>query len=96
MRYPDPVMATHPYFLWDTPVTEAELRQRLLDPDPDIRAQWQGVIMREARFDDVWSYLTVTDVVRDWHRIRRHLGQSRAFWEFLLEGWRARGHLSRQ
>jgi hypothetical protein len=89
-------MGTRPYFLWDTPISNAELRDRLRDADPDVRAQWQGVVLREARFDDVWSYLTIADVVEDWPRIRSHLGRSREFWEFLLEGWRARGLLHEQ
>lgn len=85
-----------PAFLWDVDVTEAELRSHLAAEDPDIRAQWQGRVLREARFDDVWRYVTLDEVVRDWPRIRRHLGRSRAFWEFLLEGWRARGFLDEE
>ncbi len=57
-------MRDRPYFLWDLPVTEAELRERLRDADPEVRAQWQGRVMREARYDDVWSYLTLGDVLR--------------------------------
>lgn len=86
-------MNKRPAFLWDTPLSEAELRARLHDADPDVRAQWQGVVLREARFDDVWKYVTLDEVVRDWPRIRRHLGRSRDFWDFLLKGWRSRGLL---
>ncbi len=82
-----------PYFLWDVDVTEDELRERLKTPDPDARAQWEGRILREARYQDVWRYLTLADVLRDWEHIRRHLGRERRFWEFLLEGWRADGIL---
>ena len=28
-------------------------------PTPNARAQWQACVMREARFEDVWSYLTL-------------------------------------
>lgn len=45
------VIGDRPYFLWDVPVTEAELRERLCDADPEVRAQWQGRVMREARYD---------------------------------------------
>lgn len=48
-------MSDRPYFSWDTPLSERELRERLEDEDPDVRAEWQGVVLREARFDDVWS-----------------------------------------
>ena len=30
-------------------VTETQLREHLRDPNPAIRAQWQGRILREAR-----------------------------------------------
>lgn len=86
-------MSDRPYFLWDVPVTEAELRERLRDPDADIRAQWQGRIMREARYEDVWSYLTLNEILQDWANIRRHLGRRRGLWEYLLEGWRRDGLL---
>lgn len=82
-----------PYFLWDVDVTEAELRERLKTPDPDARAQWEARVMREARYQDVWRYLSLADVLRDWEPIRRHLGRERGFWEFLLEGWREDGLL---
>ena len=89
-------MRDRPYFLWDVPITEAELRERLCDPDADTRAQWQARIMREARYEDVWSYLTLAEILRDWSDIRRHLGRRRAFWEYLLEGWRKDGLLPAQ
>ena len=82
-----------PWFLWDVDVSEAELRERLKQADRDARAQWQGRIMREAGFDEVWQYLTLDEVLRDWPDIRRHLGRSRSFWEYLLDGWRRDGLL---
>lgn len=86
-------MRDRPYFLWDVPVTEPELRERLREPDADTRAQWQARILREARFDDVWRYLTLEEILRDWPNIRRHLGRRRGFWEFLLQGWRDDGFI---
>ena len=84
-------VSERPYFLWDVPVTEAGLRGRLRETDPATRAQWEARIMREARFDDVWRYITLEDVLRDWQQIRRHLGRQRGFWGFLLQGWRDDG-----
>jgi hypothetical protein len=82
-----------PYFLWDLDVNDAELRARLEVSDPDTRAQWQARVMREARYDDVWSYLTVERIVRDWDHIILHLGRRRPFWEYLLRKWRDDGLL---
>ena len=86
-------MRDRPYFLWDVPVSEAELRERLGDPDPRVRAQWQGRILREARYADVWKYVTLDEVLANWDLIQRHLGRRRGLWEFLLKGWREDGLL---
>ena len=86
-------MRERPHFLWDVDVSEDELRVRLRLRDADARAQWQGRILREARFADVWKYLTLEEVLRDWPDIRRHLGRRRVFWESLLDGWRKDGLL---
>ena len=80
-----------PYFAWDVNVTEAELRDKLRCSDADARAQWQGWIMAEARYPDVWRFLSLDEILRDWSHIRLHLGRKRAFWEFLLDGWRSQG-----
>jgi hypothetical protein len=84
-------MRDRPWFLWDVPVTEAELRVKLRTTDPDARAQWQARIMREACFSEVWRYLSVDEIVDNWEYIRRHLGRRRRFWEWLLDGWRSDG-----
>jgi hypothetical protein len=88
------VDAAKPYFLWDVDIDDAELRRRLHADDPDVRAQWQGWVMAEARWSDVWQYLTVGEIVANWEHIRRHLGRSRQFWEHLLDGWRKLGLLA--
>ncbi len=85
---------TRPWFLWDVDVSDALFRERLRDADPAVRAQWQGALLREATFTEVWRYITLAEVLRDWEHLRRHLGRRRAFWEFLLDGWRRDGLLS--
>jgi hypothetical protein len=79
--------------LWDVEVSEAEFRARLRHPDPLIRAQWQGGLMREARVREVWAFVTLADVLDNWDNLRRHLGRRRAFWEWLIDGWRTDGRL---
>ena len=75
---------THPYFLWWTTATVGDLRARLADPDPDVRAYWLGALLREANTRDVWLFVT-PEVIRDsWDRLQRHLGRSRAMWAYLL------------
>lgn len=45
-----------------------------------------GHILREATYREVWEYLSLEEILRDWPLIRRHLGRRRAFWEWLLQG----------
>ena len=82
-----------PYFIWDVPVTCAQLRQLLAHPDTGTRALWAARVMREARYQDVWRFLTLADILPIYPQIRRHLGRARPMWDFLIEGWRGDGLL---
>ncbi len=83
-----------PYFLWDEPMTVAELRDRLLHASDPERVRLQAKILREARDTEVWRFTTPESVARDWKALSLHLGRRRAFWEFLLGSWAAQGRLS--
>jgi hypothetical protein len=82
------------WFTWDSPVDAGTLRERLRHPDRAVRAQWQGLVMREARFTEVFEWLSLDEIVRDMPCIERHLGRRKAFWQWLLDGWRRDGLLS--
>ena len=84
-----------PEFLWwdGVQVTADELRRHLHAPDAAERALWAGRILREARYQDVWTWLSLAEILRDWPLIRRNLGRRRAMWDSLLEGWRRDGLL---
>jgi hypothetical protein len=79
-----------PYFLWDEPITLAELRARLRG-DASERLRLLGRILREARDTDVWRFTTPAEVAAAWPELQRYLGRRRAFWEFLLGRWRELG-----
>lgn len=79
-----------PYFLWDQPMTLAELRRRL-GGSPEERHHYLGVILREAREPDVWRFTTPEEVVRKWDHLEPQLGRRREFWRFLLAQWRELG-----
>lgn len=83
-----------PYFNQDVAVTNAEVRRALASGDDDERLFWMARILSEARYRDVWRYLSLRrDVVPNWTRLAPMLGRRRAFWEFLLDGWRRDGLL---
>jgi len=82
-----------PYFLWDEPMTVAELRRRLREGSTTERSRLLAKVLREARDRDVWRFTTPAAVARDWELLAPHLGRSRAFWEYLLREWRTLGLL---
>lgn len=82
-----------PYFLWDEPMTVAELKKRLAEDSPAEQARLLGKILREARDTDVWNFTTPQEVARRWNDLVKHLGRSRRFWEMLFREWREEGLL---
>ncbi len=84
-----------PYFLWDEPMTVAELRHRLATASPPESSRLLGKILREARDTDVWRFTTPREVEQRWGEISRHLGRSRRHWELLFAHWREAGLLAR-
>ena len=76
-----------PYFLWDEEMSLGEFRDALADPDPDVRAYFLGKLMRQAKPDDVFQFVTLRRIRADWEQVTPYLGQSRAMWAFLLDLW---------
>ena len=83
-----------PYFTWDAPVRNVEIRYALAHASLEERLHWMARILREARYDDVWAYLSLrTDVLPNWTQLGPRLGRRRAMWEFLIDRWRGAGLL---
>ena len=76
-----------PYFLWDVDVDVDAFRALLADPDPVVRAYWIGKLMRQAKPDDVFTFVSWNEIVRHWDRLWRHLGRRRPLWLSLKEHW---------
>lgn len=80
-----------PYFNWDAPITNAQVRQIIAEGSEDDKAFWIAKIMREARYEDVWKYVSLRrHVLPRWSQIEPHLGRWKEKWRFLIEGWRTR------
>ena len=77
-----------PYFLWDCDLTLEQFQARLRDANPDVRAYFLAKLMRQAKPDDVFRFVTLAGVEEQWPRVERYLGHSRAFWTWLLDTWR--------
>jgi Uma2 family endonuclease len=78
-----------PYFLWDSDMTVDEFRARLRDPDPEVRAYFAGKLMRQAKPNDAFAFMTLDEIVRQLPAIARYLGSTYDFWIWLLSKWDA-------
>ncbi|MBI3050001.1 MAG: hypothetical protein HYY76_17005 [Acidobacteria bacterium] len=76
-----------PYFLWDCDLDLAQFQQRLRDRDPDVRAYVLAKLMRQAKPDDVFQFVTLAEIRESWPRLVRYLGRSKPFWAWLLDVW---------
>jgi hypothetical protein len=82
-----------PYFFWDEDISIAELRAALKGGESPVRLRLLAKMLREARDVDVWRFVTPDEVAEALPRLGRRLGRRRAFWEFLIGGWREDGLL---
>jgi hypothetical protein len=80
-----------PYFLWDVDMTLERFRRLLVEGDVETRAYLMGKLMRQAKPDDVFSFVTPREIREAWPRLERYLGRTREFWVWLLATWEEQG-----
>jgi len=80
-----------PYFLWDLDLSLEAFEARLQDPDPEVRGYFLGKLMRQAKPDDVFSFVTVDEIRAQLPVVDRYLGSTREFWHWLLDAWQRHG-----
>jgi hypothetical protein len=85
-----------PYFCWDRRLTRGELRRIAGDPRHPEHLPTLGLLLREARPDEVWTYVDPQTIARELPAVARFLGRRAAFWSWLIEGWRSLGLLPRE
>jgi hypothetical protein len=78
-----------PYFLWDEDLTIDKFRALLVDPDLEVRAYYVGKLMRQAKPDDVFTFVKLAEIKTLFPFVVRYLGRSREFWTWLLGRWNA-------
>ena len=76
-----------PYFLWDCDVTLEEFRAMLATGDRAQRAYLVGKLMRQAKPDDVFTFVRLDEIRSLRPDLERYLGRSREFWTWLLDVW---------
>jgi hypothetical protein len=76
-----------PYFLWDVEMSLDRFRTLLQTADRPQRAYLVGKLMRQAKPDDVFSFVSLSELRDLFSDARPHLGRTRPFWEWLLAAW---------
>ncbi|MEQ1631764.1 MAG: hypothetical protein ABL997_05295 [Planctomycetota bacterium] len=92
MLFPTPIeklvdQAGRPYFLWDCEMTLADFEHRLRTENEEGRAYLIGKLMRQAKPDDVFTFVTVAEILELWPKLQRYLGRQGPFWHWLFTFW---------
>jgi hypothetical protein len=92
--HPDLMCDAHgrPYFLWDVDLTLAAFRQLLADADGETQMYMIAKLMRQAKPDDVFTFVTLARVRQHWPAIAPQLGNKREFWQWILDAWEPSRH----
>lgn len=75
-----------PYFLWDYDLTKDQIHA-ILHGSNEVEKHWLiGRVLTHAKFEDVWHYLTLEDIVRSFPNLRLPEKTKRA-WQRALNVW---------
>ncbi len=75
-----------PYFLWDYNLTDAQIHA-IITGSNTIEKQWLiARILTHARFEDVFSYLTIADIIRSFPQLALS-NTTRDAWKRALTVW---------
>jgi len=71
-------------FAWDRIESAASLREKLADENSSAWYRTAAWLMREARVEQVWSFLTLRQIDQNFPQLQPLLGHQRPVWEHLL------------
>jgi hypothetical protein len=76
---------TKPYFIWwDQNITEDDIREAISSDNLYRRITYMSYVLNDARFEDIWKYVTLKDVQKEFWRIRWRTDWLREHWRQLL------------
>lgn len=85
-----------PSFLWDYDLNEVQVREILGRSNTDQKKLWLVErILREARFDEVFRYLTLSEVQNVFPKLRLD-AKLKKRWEYTLQRWATHENKSEQ
>ena len=75
-----------PYFLWDYNLTDKQIR-KILKSGNEYSRQWLiGRILESAKFEDVWKYLHIREVLEIFPTLKMR-SQIKQVWEKAFKAW---------
>jgi len=84
------LQSQRPYFIWNADLSDGDVRAILAGQRGDLeKIQMIAHIMQNARFDDVWKYIRLDDIVSNWDLVKRMLWpkESKDLWMWALQTW---------
>ena len=79
--------------MWDREIPADLFHAAVNDAGHPDHDRWLALLLREARPDEVWRWTSPEHVAEHVDRLAPWLGRRRAFWPWLLAGWRRLGLL---
>ena len=80
-------------FAWDRPESVASLRAKIEDSESPGWLRTVAWLMREARVDQVWEFLTLRQAADCFPQVSPMLGRRKAVWEHLFRAAHELGRL---
>ncbi|MEK7808870.1 MAG: hypothetical protein AAB571_07350 [Chloroflexota bacterium] len=84
------LQSQRPYFIWNADLSDSDVRAIVAGKRGDLeKIQMIAHIMQNARFDDVWKYIRLDDIVSNWDLVKRMLWpkESKELWQWALQMW---------
>jgi len=75
------------YFFWDYDLTGDDVRSMVRDGDPVEQAWVVSRILEYAKWDDIWHYVSVADIQRNFELLTFRCAQDRELWAYALDRW---------
>lgn len=77
------------YFFWDYNLTEEDVRRKLKEGSEYTRRWLIARILESAKYDDVWKYVTLAEVIQIFPALRLKKSVREA-WEQAFQAWGVR------
>lgn len=79
-------LSKRPYWLWDYDLTESQVREILGGKNETEKIWLMSRILESARYDDIWSYFSLTKLKESFSKLHLKPPIRRA-WEQALYVW---------